>query len=342
MEQDLQAPGYDLLHAPLLCHFPALVRDLGGDPVAMLALHGLDSGHCEQPDAVTCRQWIALMEHAARQLDAPAFGLMLAERQGGTGVHGPLGSAMRNARNFGDALRYVCTHTAAHSLGVRVWMGRTASGSHVFMGHDILVEGASNRSQAIEQVMLAGHLGARLLTGDKVAVRRVHFRHRAVSPPAVYRRKFGCEVRFCQNEDGIAFDALALASPIINADRAVFRRVSAEIERHFGHQRPPFHALVRGVIMPLLGTSQCRNEDVSHALNIHPRTLLRRLRQEGTSFQQAKDEVRRELMLYYLRETELELSRISEKLGFAEQSIMSRFARASFGLSPSELRAGKG
>lgn len=340
MPSPLAEPTYDLVHATVLRHFPALVRDLGGDPALLLAECGLAPQHCEEGHAVTCRQWIAVMERAAAVLDVPAFGMMLAERQGGVGVYGPLGAAMRNARSFGDSLRYVSDHSAAHSLGARVWMGRTASGSHVFVGHDILVDSGTGRTQVLEQVLLAGHLSARFLTGDKVGARRVHFRHRALSPPAAYRRRFGCEVRFCQNEDGIAFAAEAMACPIVDADAATFSRVAAEIERSFTWQRPPFHALVRGQVMQLLWTGECGNEDVGRALHLHPRTLLRRLREEGTSFQRIKDEVRRDLMLYYLRETDLELSRISEKLGFAEQSVMSRFARAMLGASPSALRGG--
>jgi len=334
-------PGYDLIHALLLREYPALVRELGGDPAALLEPLGLTVEQCEQAETMSCRQWISALEIAAQALDAPAFGLMLAQRQGGDGVYGQLGLAMRNARTFGDALRYVVSHNAAHSLAVRVWMSEAESDGQVFIGHDILVDGTLNRSQSVEQVMLAGHLGARMLTGDKAGVRRVDFRHRALSPLSVYRRYFGCDVQFCQDTDGVVFDAAALACPVVDADSAAFERVAEEIERRFGRQRPPFHALVRGMVMQMLWTGRCRNEDVSEALNLNPRTLLRRLREEGSSFQQIKDEVRRDLMLYYLRETELDLSRISEKLGFAEQSGMSRFARACFGASPSELRAGQ-
>ncbi|MBU6266069.1 MAG: helix-turn-helix transcriptional regulator [Sphingomonadales bacterium] len=334
-----EAPGYDLIHARILRHFPEVVTALGGNPGALLAAQGLTPEQCDHPNVVTCRQWIAVMDAAATALSAPDFGLRLAERQGGIGVYGQLGGAMRNARSFGDALRYVATHNAAHSLAARVWMGATASGGHVFMGHDLLVAGVPGRAQAIEQVLLGGQLGARFLTADKAGARRVHFRHRALSDPAVYRRHFGCDVRFCRNEDGIAFEAAALDCPIVDADEAAFRHIAAGIERRFGQERPPFHAVVRGVVMQRLGAGPCSNADVGAALGLHPRTLLRRLRDEGTTFQRIKDEVRLDLMAYYLRETDLDFSRISEKLGFTEQSVMSRFARTRTGHSPSELRA---
>ncbi|MDE2405168.1 MAG: AraC family transcriptional regulator ligand-binding domain-containing protein [Sphingomonadales bacterium] len=337
----LDAQEFDLIHAAVLRGFPELVRRLGGNPEPLLARHGLRVDACERGKSVTCRQWISVMEAAARALGRADFGLLLAGQQGGAGVYGPLGAVMRHARTFGDALRYVVAHNPAHSLAVRVWMGETASRDHVFVGHDLLVEGVPARAQAVEQILLSGHFGARYLTADKAGVRRVHFRHRALSPASVYRRHFGCEVRFCQTEDGVAFDAAVLEAPVVDADAEAFRHFADEIDRRFGRQRAPFHARVRGIVMQLLWTGQCRNDDVAAMLGLHPRTLLRRLREEATSFQRIKDEVRLDLMVYYLRHSDLALSRISEMLGFTEQSVMSRFARARAGASPSELRAGR-
>ncbi len=332
-------PGYDLVRARILRGFPALVRKLGGDPDSLLTAIGIDPERCEEGSAVTCRQWIAVLDHAARVLDAPSFGMLLAEQQGGIGVYGPLGGTMRNAGSFGDALRYVVSHTGAHCLAVRVWMEAGPSGGESFVGHDILFGAVPERRQAVEHALLSGHLGARELTGGRAGARRIHFRHRAISPPSVYRRKFGCDVQFCQNEDGIAFGEKAMVARVLDADSDTFHQLAEQIQRRYGEQRPPLHAQVRGAVMQRLRTRDCRSEDISALLGTHPRTLLRRLRDEGTSFQRIKDEVRHDLMLYYLAETDLDLSRISEKLGFAEQSVMSRFARVWLGASPSELRA---
>jgi AraC-like DNA-binding protein len=44
-------------------------------------------------------------------------------------------------------------------------------------------------------------------------------------------------------------------------------------------------------------------------------------------------------MLYYLQDTHLDLARISDRLGFAEQSVMTRSCNRWFGVSPTRLRA---
>jgi AraC-like DNA-binding protein len=67
--------------------------------------------------------------------------------------------------------------------------------------------------------------------------------------------------------------------------------------------------------------------------------MQRRLEEEGTSFRQVKDEVRREMMVYYITRTKLDFIAISERLGFAEQAVMSRLCQKLFATTPTAMRA---
>lgn len=335
-------PESEVIQARILRRFPELVRDLGGEPADILAAHGLDCESCDREGAVTCSQWIGVLEQAASVLNVTDFGMRLAERQAGIDLFGPLGRVMRSSRTFGESLDHAATHTAAHSLAVRLWTGQSLSGEAVFIGHEVLAEGLSSRGQSIEHALLAGHLVARALTGGRVGARRVHFRHEAVSGRAAYRRYFGCEVRFCCNEDGLAFAASDLAVPLVDPEAASdangLRDMMAFVQKEYGTKRPTFQTQVRGVMMPLLWTGKSAVQDVARILELHPRSLHRRLREERSSFQAIKDEVRRDLLLYYLRCTDMPFAHIVEKLGFSEQSAMSRFVRTQFDTSPRELR----
>jgi AraC-like DNA-binding protein len=335
------ADMYEVVHARVLRFFPDLVAQLGGYPHDLLARSGIDPASLtEGGPEPTYRQLVTLIEFAAAELACPDFGMRLATLQSGGAMFGPLGIAMRNSRTFGEALDYVSKRIYAHSLAARVWLRPVPAEKAVFSGHDILIDRLPNRTQAMEQILLVGHLGALELTGGHARARRVHFRHQPASPPAVYRRYFGCEVRFGQNEDGLVFFERDLAAEIVDPDARTLDAVSAFIEENYGRQRPPLHAQVRGQVMQMIWTSHCTNERVSADLNLHPRTLHRRLTAEGTSFQKIKDEVRRDILLYYLQQTDLDFMRISEKLGFAEQSVMTRSCNRWFGTSPTRLRAG--
>lgn len=332
---------FDVIHARLLRFFPELVEELGGDADALLGAAGIERAAIgEAKSQITYRQLFTLIDRAAEGLRCTDFGMRLAVRQGG-GIFGPLGQVMKHSRTFGEALAYVGTHAFAHSLAARIWQKRLPGEGGTFSSHDILVEGLSHRGQAIEQILLVGHLSAMELTGGQARVRRVHFRHQPLSPPRTYRRYFDCEVRFGQNEDGVLYSDRDLAAPIVAPDPEAYQTAIAFIEAHFALQRPPIHAQVRGLIMQSLWTGECSNAQVAADLNLHPRTLHRRLGEEGTSFQQVKDEVRRDVLRYYLGETDLDLSTISEKLGFAEQSVLTRRCRRWFAATPTQVRQGQ-
>ena len=335
-------PAFDVVHAKMLRFFPELVQTLGGDPAQLMLKVGIQARDHMLPAAeVTYRQVLELLEIAAAQLRCPDFGLRLATLQSGR-MFGPLGAVMRTSRTFGDALDYVSSHTAAHSLAARVWLRPWPEYGVVFVGHDILLDHAPLRSQAMEQLLLVGHLAASELTGGGARARKIYFRHQPVSPLKAYRRYFGCEVLFGQKVDGVVYSERDLAAPIATRDASVYEAATAFIDAKFSRSPPPLQAQTRSVIMRFLGTRLCRSERVAAELELHPRTMLRRLKADGTSFQRIKDEVRRDLMIYYLQATDLDFGRISERLGFAEQSVMTRSCNRWFMASPTKLRLAAG
>jgi AraC-like DNA-binding protein len=342
MRQALQPDGgqaFDVVHAKLLRFFPDLAKTLGGDPVQLMAKVGIQArDHVPPAEEVTYRQVLELLEIAAAELRCPDFGMRLATLQSGR-MFGPLGAVMMNSRTFGEALDYVSSHAAAHSLAARIWLRRWPDHGAVFAGHDILLDHTPHRSQAMEQILLVGHLSAIEITGGGARARKIYFRHQPVSPLKAYRRYFGCEVLFGQQVDGVVYSERDLAAPIATRDAAVYAAATSFIDAKFSRSHPPLHAQARGVIMRFLGTQLCRANRVAAELNLHPQTLLRRLKAEGTSFQKIKDEVRRDLMIYYLQRTELDFGRISERLGFAEQSVMTRNCNRWFLASPTKLRS---
>jgi AraC-like DNA-binding protein len=332
-------PGYDRVHADLTRYFPELVRELGGDPEALMRRLGLEPAAWAQGgQPLGYRAWAGLLEEAARELACPDLGLRLAARQGGGSVFGPMGVVMRNSKTFGEALQYVISHNHAHSLAAQIRLEPDPDG-FLFVAHEILVERLPNKAQALEQIMLLGHLNAIESTGGRARVREVRFRHQPLSPLRTYRRHFGCPVLFDQQEDGTVYSERDLASPILDADARAYAAATSLIEAEFPPMAPPLRALVRGAILQRLGAEDCSNEAIAAKLGLHSRTLHRRLRAEGASFQAIKDEVRRDVALYYVQHTGLDLADVAQKLGYSEHSVFTRSCLRWFSAPPSELRA---
>lgn len=326
--------AFDIVHSDILRFFPELVKDFGGDPDRLFEDVGLNG---KAPN-VGYRKFVTLLERTALALDRADFGMALAVRQGGTQVYGPLAGIFKHSPTYGEALKFAETHGYAHSLAARVRLRRSHDGDSVICSHDILLENLPSKCQAIEQVILLGHLNAMAVTGGRARVRTVLFRHRPLSPPSIYRKYFGCEVRFDQEEDAIIHSRHDWHCPIVLADRQALGEAATIIGNKFTEIEPPMHVRVRGIILQYLGSNWSDVDCVATKLELHARTLHRRLKDEDISFKKIKDDIRKDLALYLLTRTDDNFTEIAGRLGYAETSVLSRSCARWFGCSPSEIR----
>ena len=70
-------------------------------------------------------------------------------------------------------------------------------------------------------------------------------------------------------------------------------------------------------------------------------TLRRKLKLEGTTIQETKDQVKLGLSLHLLQTTGYPVGLISEKCGYHSQSRLADRFKGRFGLTPSQLRKTK-
>lgn len=73
-------------------------------------------------------------------------------------------------------------------------------------------------------------------------------------------------------------------------------------------------------------------------LHLTPRTLIRKLKEEGATFQQIKDLVRRDSAVYFLTTQTFPISEIAEKVGFSDPAVFARAFKSWTGVSPREYR----
>lgn len=90
---------------------------------------------------------------------------------------------------------------------------------------------------------------------------------------------------------------------------------------------------------------ECHNhyptlEDMAASEHVSSRTLIRRLKDEGTTYQQLLDEVRQELACWLLLQTDLPIEAIADRLGYEDTSNFSRTFRRWQGMTPREFRVG--
>lgn len=162
-------------------------------------------------------------------------------------------------------------------------------------------------------------------------------------PPPVcelpYQKAFDCPLRFGQPVTRLLLADVDLATPLPSrspAMLALHERLMDEQLNNLGSST--VSNKVRETVMQRLGQGEPRREDVAADLALTDRTLQRRLRAEGSSYQQLLDEARCELARKYLAQDHLPLSAMADLLGFGDQSNFFRACKRWFGVPPGEYR----
>jgi AraC-like DNA-binding protein len=97
---------------------------------------------------------------------------------------------------------------------------------------------------------------------------------------------------------------------------------------------------VRAALIELLPAGRSSVRDVGRSLAMSPRTLQRRLGDEGSSFQTVLTSTRMALARHYLTNETISTVEISFLLGYADSSSFYRAFRDWTGLTPEQMRAG--
>ena len=327
----------DEIRASALQGFPDLVRELGGDPEALLEGCSIDPDLVGDPEPyVSYRAVTAVLQHAALALHCPDLGLRLSERQG-LEILGPVALIARHATTVGAAASDVARYLHVYSSAIGIALDQPAPGATRFT-FTIHAAGLPARSQ-IEELSVGVALRAfRLLAGPSFRPLRVALPHAPVSEPAAYRAFFDADVDFQQPWCGFDFDRGHLARPVASDDPLVrdlaTRFLTADAAA------AGVAATVTTMVARLLPTGQCSIDAIAAEIGVHERTLQRHLTAEGTRFQDIVDGVRREQARRCITETRMPMNQLAAMLGYSEQSSLTRACRGWFGTSPMALRAG--
>jgi AraC-like DNA-binding protein len=146
----------------------------------------------------------------------------------------------------------------------------------------------------------------------------------------------------------IEFDAPSLvmdlpasvtSAPCITADAEAYEHAVRLCEREASRHRDDSE-FARRVLSKLLEQEgdYPTLQAMAKSLSTSERTLIRKLKAEGTSYQRLLDDVRQELALWYLRKTDLPVEAVAERLGYRDTTNFSRTCRRWFGVTPKTLR----
>jgi AraC-like DNA-binding protein len=171
----------------------------------------------------------------------------------------------------------------------------------------------------------------------------VSFMHAQPEDTRAYVETFSKQatIHFGQPWCGFAFPTASLDEPIPSADPHLHQLVRKLADQLLSElpAAASLTARVRELIAAELASGKATSTHVASALNVSARTLTRRLTDEGTTFKQLSEEVRRNLALRYVGQTDLAFSEVAFLLGFSQASAFHRAFRRWTDRTPLEYRS---
>lgn len=160
------------------------------------------------------------------------------------------------------------------------------------------------------------------------------------SEPAPYDDYLGIRIKKGPSHT-VAFSAQDAAQPFLTANEAMWEFFQPELRRRLSELDADTTAAerVRAALLELLPAGDSSMEAVSNELAVSTRTLQRRLKGEGTSFQEVLNNTRESLARHYLSNSDLPAGEISFLLGYEDQHSFYRAFNAWTGLTPMRARA---
>ena len=192
-----------------------------------------------------------------------------------------------------------------------------------------------------ESLLAIWHRFSSWLVGHGIPLLQVRCPYAIPVHRDLYSVVFATPVEFSSSELSLILPARELSSPVTQTPaslRQFLKHSPADVLA-----RPNPHQSMTGRIRNYLRQHDCAAlpdlDDMARTLSTSSPTLRRRLKEEQTSFQQLKDEIRRDEATRLLAESPIRIADIASRLGYTETSTFQRAFRKWTGQTPGQYRA---
>lgn len=315
----------------------ALAEERGTAAADALAGTMLPRGAAE----CTAHQELVVIRNLLARFGTEAALGVAAGSRTGLPLAGPWGLALLSSRTLRDGFDVVTRYLDRVFVSGR--LAAEESGGEIRLRFDDSENPPHIRAFLAERILTGAATVCGQLFDGEIAPVRLEFRHAA--PPDIRRYRESCGVTplFGARADIVTFHSRALGAPMPrNHERA--RAECAQLCRDLLRRRQP-RAGVAGGVRDLLVRNPGELPDqiaVANELFMSPRTLSRRLHEEGTSFRALLDEVRQMLSEQLLAYTDMSTEQVAARLGYAEAASFIRAFRRWKGCPPQEFRLHEG
>jgi len=299
-----------------------ILHQVGMDPA------GLKTGNTRYSQEMVSRLWRAAVQETAD----PYFGLKVAA-QIRPSTFSVVGYAMSCSATLGDALHRFARYAKLISSSATVTL--TEDDRRLSLTFSFDTGGAPPIFHTIDTVLAGLVCFSSWIAGKQVVPIEVHFKHERPSDMTAYTKILKCPIHFEQQEDCLVFNSSDMTRPILSADEQLAALLDSMAITQMAQLSERFSKKVRNCLLKQFADGEISRRGTAELMHMTERTLLRRLKDEGTTFQEVLDRLREELAYEYLRSSDITVQAVSSMLGFSDASTFSRAFKRWTGRRPS-------
>ncbi|HEY6404414.1 MAG TPA: AraC family transcriptional regulator [Blastocatellia bacterium] len=315
---------------------PNRLEELGVSPLAVLRQAGLPMGLFNQEKVfVTTGELFGLWRGIAEVSRDPAIGLKLGSEER-IERYSPIAIAALYTRSFRDALQRLARYkqlTCPEEIRLIERKGECAVLFKWLLAREPEPEALVDICFAC--VVSIGRRGA----GQSTNPMRVELK-RTASHRQLFEEYFQCPVKFDAGHNALIYNAADIDRPFLTHNPELLAIVAPQLEAELAYQiaQQTVPGQVKAILKRLLAGRRPAVQDVARELRLSPRTLQRRLTEEGLTFQQLLEDARRELARHYLLHSSLELNETAYLLGYEDPNSFFRAFQHWEGATPGQWR----
>lgn len=319
-----------------LTNIPRVLETLGCDPGPIFAATGFTvEEFSDQDHRIDYAEGSVLLSECIKATDCEHFGLLLAQWSLDSHL-GITGQLTETAPDVEAALNDLMGNLDLHDQGGIVTVG--LEGTRVSLGYAIHIPNLKTVSPIYDLAAANICCIMRSLCGLTWNPTEVHISRAQPENVKPYRDCFRAPTRFDTSETAVIFPSKWLERPPAKADKTHHQQLITDAQGLHATMPSTLSARVRDLLRRDLIAGDCTAASTAKSLNLHERSLNRRLRTEGTNFRELLDSTRSAVSQHYLAGTGLPIADIATALGYGSTDAFDHAFRRWHEVSPRKWR----
>lgn len=321
-----------IVRSTILSGYEVLVRALNGNPQQALQTQGMSSAQIRDGNSYLSHESVCqLLEYSAKLTNEAAFGFKLAKEKSPNEL-GALELAIFLQPTVRDAINFIKANFYLHANGTFFIASEQEGRQQLSLTHQFNKDGEYKQICQLAAQRIYDLIAARL-SGD---TRKLTIHLTQSAPNEEYAAMK--HIKFNAEFNGISFPLVWLNSEFKFEKQHVINFIGSQLNSLKQAYPDNLISMASHLVSELLPSGECSIERIAKIMNMHPRVLQLKLKEQNTSYNSILKESRLQLAVNYLKEQNTSMTDMALRLGYSDVSTFSRNFKEWTGLSPTQWK----